>query len=133
MKKALLLLQLLLLTFFFGCKKDNNSQISLAASATQATVGQTVSVTLTSNVNASNWTVSPTASATQAYGLTTSKVNYFTFTQAGTYTVSVRARKVAYDSTLHQSLDSCWAHGGGSTGGCTKGVDSASVTISVLK
>lgn len=117
---------------FFACNKSNDaSQISLTPSTTQAVVGQTVSVALTSPANASNWTVTPSSTATKAYSLTTSKVNYFTFSQAGTYTVSVRARSIAYDSTAHQSLDSCWNHGGGGRGGCTKGVDTASVSITV--
>lgn len=124
----------LLTVGFYACQKSSDavSQISLTPSATQATVGQTVSVALATTANASNWTVSPSATATKTYGLTTSKVNYFTFSQPGVYTVSVRARNVAYDSTLHQSLDSCWNHGGGPRGGCTKGVDTASVAITVV-
>lgn len=133
MKRVILALSVLLTAGFFACKKENDSQISLTASVSQAYVGQSVAVTLTSDVNASNWTVSPSSTVAQTYGLTTSKVNYFTFNQAGVYTVSVRARKVNYDSTLHQSLDSCWQHGGGTSGKCTKGIDTASVTITVMK
>ena len=119
---------------FYACQKstDAASQISLVPSATPTIVGQTVSVALSTTANASNWTVSPSSTATKTYGLTTSKVNYFTFSQPGVYTVSVRARSVAYDSTLHQSLDSCWNHGGGPRGACTKGVDTASVAITVV-
>ncbi len=133
MKKTILAFSALLTISFYACKKSNDtaSQITLTPSTTTATVGQTVSVSLASTANASNWTVSPTASVTKTYGLTTSKVNYFTFSQPGVYTIAVRARSVAYDSTLHQSLDSCWNHGGGSRGSCTKGVDTASVAITV--
>ena len=133
MKKANRIATALLLLGFFACQKSNDvaAPISLTPSATQVAVGQQVSVTLSANANAVNWTVTPSSSATKTYSLTTSKVNYFTFGQAGTSTVAVRARSVAYDSTLHQSLDSCWNHGGGSRGGCTPGIDTASVTITV--
>ena len=132
MKRTKQVLCVLTVVGFFACNKlDTASQISLTPSATTAKVGETVSVTLTSTANASSWTVSPAATATKTYDITTSKVNYFTFSQAGTYTVAVRARNVAYDSTLHQSLDSCWNHGGGSRGSCTPGVDTASVNIIV--
>jgi hypothetical protein len=116
----------------FACKKANDSsaQISLTASTTQASVGQTVAVTLSSSANASRWTVSP-ATGSEAYSITTRKVNYFNFSQAGTYTVSVSAKAIAYDSTSHQSLDSCWNHAGNRA--CVKGVDSASVQITVSK
>lgn len=133
MKKTKRLAVGLLLFVLSNCKKsDSASQITLTPSATQTTVGQTVSVTLTSTANVSNWTVTPSTAVTKTYGLTTSKVNYFTFSQPGVYTVSVRARSVAYDSTANQSLDSCWNHGGGPRGGCTKGIDTASVGITVL-
>ena len=59
------------------------------------------------------------------------KINYFTFSTAGQYTIGVRTRDIAYDSTRHQSLDSCWRNGGGDRGGCKRGVDSASVTVTV--
>lgn len=132
MKKTTLAFSALLTLAFFACKKNNDSdsQISLTPSATTATVGQQVSVTLAADANASNWTVTPSATATKAYGLTTSKVNYFTFSQAGVYTVSVRARNISYDSTA-QSLTNAWNKNGGAGGGCTKGVDTASVAITV--
>jgi hypothetical protein len=133
MKKMTLAFSALLTTAFFSCQKNNDSasQISLTPSATQTTVGQTVSVALSANANASNWTVTPASAVTKTYSLTTSKVNYFTFSQPGVYTVSVRARNISYDSTA-QSLSTAWAHGGGASGGCTKGVDTASVAITVL-
>jgi hypothetical protein len=114
-----------------ACQKSNDaSQISLTPSTTQATVGQTVSVTLAANANASNWTVTPSSSVTKTYSLTTSKVNNFTFSQPGVYTVSVRARNISYDSTS-QSLANAWNRGGGAQGSCTKGIDTASVAITV--
>jgi lipopolysaccharide export system protein LptA len=121
----------LLLVCIASCKKsaDAASQISLSASTTQTTTGQVVAVTLSSSVNASRWTVSP-STATKTYTVTTSKVNYITFSQPGTYTVSVSAKALNYDST-HQSLDSLWNHTGVHT--CTNGIDSASLKISVLK
>ena len=132
MKRTKQVLAALLLTgLAVACNKSNEaSQISLTPSTTQASIGQSVSVTLSANANVSNWTVTPASSANKTYGLTTSKVNYFTFSQAGTYTVSVRARKIAYDSTS-QSLNAAWNKGGGSAGGCTQGVDTASVSIAV--
>ena len=133
MKKSILVFAILITAVLFACNKSDISQISLTASTTEATVGQTVSVVLTANANASNWTVTPSSSVTQLYGLTTSKINYFTFSQTGTYIISVKARNVAYDSTLHQSLDSCWKNGGGTRGRCTEGIDTASLTISVVK
>ena len=121
----------LMLFGFAACKKSNDiSQISLTSSATQTTVGQAVSVTLSASANASNWTVTPSSTATKTYGLTTSKVNYFTFSQPGTYTVSVRARSIAYDSAS-QSLTNAWNTSGASKGSCTKGIDTASVSIVV--
>ena len=116
----------------FACKKSNDaSQITLTPSASQVAVGQELTVTLGANANASKWSVSPSSTATAAYGLTTSKVNYFTFSRSGTYTISVAARNIAYDSASHQSLDSCWNRSGAARGTCVKGVDSASVTITV--
>ena len=132
MKRLSLCLTALSAIIFFACQKSNDSsQIALTPSASQVSVGEQLSVTLSAKANASNWTVTPSYSATKTYGLTTSKVNYFSFSQPGIYTISVRARSVAYDSTKNQSLDSCWNHGGGSRGGCTQGVDTASVAITV--
>ncbi len=122
----------LLLFCFFACKKSSDSQISLTPSATEVGIGQTVSVTLSANANASNWTATPSSTATQTFSLTTSKVNNFTFSSPGVYTVSVRARNIAYDSTT-QSLTNAWNTGGGTRGGCTKGIDTASVAITVVK
>ena len=130
MKRTKLLLPALLVLGFFACKKSSDSQISLIPSATQVATGETVSVALSADANVSNWTVTPSSTATKTYGLTTSKVNNFSFSQPGVYTVSVRARKIAYDST-RQSLSNAWNTGGGARGGCTPGVDTASVAITV--
>jgi hypothetical protein len=132
MKKTKLAVFALLLVVFSACKKSDQAlQITLTPSATSTIIGQAISVTLGGNANVSNWTVTPSSTATKTYGLTTSKINYFTFSQAGVYTVSVRARSIAYDSTAHQSLDSCWNHGGGTRGACKQGVDTASVAVTV--
>src|ERR1700694_2042742 len=107
MKKTSVIMALVFVLGHSSCKKNNDaSQITLTPSTTQATLGQTVAVTLSASANASRWNVTP-ASATQTYSLTTSKGNYFTFSQAGVYTVSVNAKTIAYDSTKNQSLDSC--------------------------
>lgn len=131
MKKANRIAAALLLLGFFSCQKSNDvaTPIALTPSATQVAVGQQLSVTVSANANAVNWSVTPSSSATKTYSLTTSKVNYFTFSQAGTYTISVRTKNIAYDSTS-QSLDSCW-NAGGSRGSCTQGVDTASVAVTV--
>jgi hypothetical protein len=133
MKKTHLLSAVLFALGFAACKKaaDTASDISLTPSTTEATVGQTVAVTLTSSANASKWTVTP-ASAKAVYSITTSKVNYYTFTQPGLYTVAVSARTITYDSTANQNLDSCWLHSG-KRGACVAGVDSASTQISITK
>lgn len=132
MKKTSFALPPLLSLALFACRKNNDTalQISLTPSATQVSVGQSVSVSLSTTANASNWTVSPSSTATKTYGLTTSKVNSFTFSQAGVYTVSVRAKSIAYDSAS-QSLSAAWNAAGASRGTCTKGVDTASVAITV--
>jgi plastocyanin len=112
-----------------SCQKaGNSSSTTLVASTTTPTVGQTVTFTLSSSQNASKWTVSPSAGATKTYSVTTNAVNYITFTQAGTYTVGVSTKAIAYDSTS-QSLDSCFNHAGG--GNCHAGVDSAAVVVQV--
>ena len=130
MKTAAIFSTVLLALTLTACNKaaDTASAISLTPSTTTATTGQTVAVTVNSNVNVSKWTITP-STAKSAYSITTAKVNYITFTQAGVYTVSVSARSLAYDSTAHQSLDSCWLHSGSRT--CVKGVDSASTKITV--
>src|SRR6476646_10629470 len=89
----------ILLMAFISCQKANDaSQVSLTASTTVATVGETVAVTLNSSANASNWTVSPSIAVAKTYSLTTSKVNYITFNKAGNYTVAVSVKDLAYDS-----------------------------------
>ncbi len=125
----------LLLLGFSACKKDNEpSQITLTPSVTQASVGESVSITLNAKAkaNASNWTFTPASEANLTYALTTSKVNTGTFNAAGVYIISVRARNIAYDSTK-QSLTNVWKTGGGSQGRFTKGIDTASVAITVIK
>ena len=131
MKKFILVNGFLLAATIFSCNKANLNQVSLTASTTSPSVGQTVSVTLNSSANASNWSVSPSSAVTKQFTLTTQKINYFTFSQPGNYVVGVRVRDVAYDSTRHQSLDSCWHYGGGDRGNCKHGVDSASILIAV--
>lgn len=115
-----------------ACSKSSNglSSVYLTPSAATVTAGETVAVTLISNTNASQWTVSPSLNSKATYGITTSKVNYFTFTKSGVYTIAVNTRNVVYDSTSNQSLDSCWLHSS-KTGGCIKGIDSASAKITV--
>jgi hypothetical protein len=134
MKRKTWLLPVLSVLSLAACQKNNDAanQTTLTASTTQASVGQTVTVQLYSSRNASSWTVLPSASVAKTYAITTSKTNYFTFNSAGTYTIGVRVRDIDYDSTRHQSLDSCWHHGGGDRGGCKHGVDSASVSIKVI-
>src|SRR3954463_3472957 len=131
MKTSVIFSTVLVALSVIACNKaaDSSSAISLTPSTTTATTGQTVAVTVTSNVNATKWTVTP-STAKSTYAITTAKVNYFTFTQPGVYTVSVSAKAIAYDSTANQSLDSCWLHSG-SRAACVKGVDSASTKITV--
>ncbi len=131
MKRTKLILATLVLFGFSACKKaDQASQITLTPSATSTSIGQPISVTLSANANVSNWTVTPSSIATQTYGLTTSTVNNFSFSQAGVYTISVRARKISNDSTT-QSLSAAWNTGGGTRGTCTPGVDTAAVAVTV--
>ena len=122
---------LFVVLIFVSCSKDNVDKVSLTPSTTVASVGQTISVTANTNTNAVSWTVTPTTSVSKQFAITTQKINYFTFSKAGQYSIGVRARDIAYDSTRNQSLDSCWRTGGGDRGGCKRGVDSASVTITV--
>lgn len=116
-----------------SCKKSDSTatDTTITASTTSATVGQTVTLQVSTSKTAVNWTVTPSANATTQYGITTSKTNTVSFSQPGTYIIGVRARNIAYDSAHHQNLDSCWHHGGGDEGHCTKGLDSASVSIKV--
>ena len=134
MKRKTWLLPFLCGVSLAACQKSNDAAnlTTLTASTTNASVGQTVTVSLTSGKTASSWTVTPSASVSKTYSITTSKVNFITFNQAGTYTIGVRVRDIDYDSTRHQNLDSCWHHGGGDAGGCRHGIDSASVSIKVI-
>ncbi len=131
MKHSNLVIATILMVSLFACKKSaSDSKISLVASATKLIVGDTLTVTLAADANASNWTITPSATASKAYTLTTSKVNYFSFSQPGVYTISVRARNINYDST-YQQLASAWTAGGGNRGNCTRDIDTASVAITV--
>ncbi len=131
MKTSFCILSALVTLSMFACNKttDSASQISLSASTEQATIGETVAVNLSSTANVSRWTVTP-ATASKTYTLTTSKTNYITFKQAGTYTVSVSAKTLAYDSTS-QSLENAW--NSAKSGACVKGIDSTSIKINVVK
>src|SRR4051812_42387843 len=106
MKTSLFFSIVMLVLSMSACNKaaDASSAISLTPSTTTATTGQTVAVTVNSNFNATKWTVTP-STAKSTYSITTAKVNYFTFVQPGVYTIAVRARAIAYDSTANQSLD----------------------------
>jgi hypothetical protein len=147
MKKAFFSL-LIPATVLFACNKSNSdsSSISLAASATQVAVGQTVSITASTNVNTLSWSATPAATTTATYGVTTEKTNYFSFSQPGTYVIGVRARGLDLDSVHacnhndsigHHLPDSLWNHHidsmwhvrGHDRGECKKGHDSASVII----
>ena len=106
MKKTTWLAGILSVCVFAACKKaaTDSVQTSLTASTTQATVGQTVSVSLSSARTAASWTVNPSAAVIKTYDISTSKVNYFTFSQAGTYRIGVRTRDIEYDS-VHSQAD----------------------------
>jgi hypothetical protein len=133
MKKFLLISAVITMVSYISCTKADTAatDTSITASTTTASVGQTVSLQVTTPANAVSWTVTPSATAVTQYSITVEKNNTVSFTQAGTYLVGVRARNINYDSTRHQDLDSCWHHGNGDMGNCTKGKDSASVIIYV--
>jgi hypothetical protein len=134
---------------FYACNKSGGTDaISLSASTTETTVGQTVSVTASTAANTLAWTASPAASAKQTYTITTEKTNYYTFSQPGEYVVGVRAGNLPLDSMhhcnpadsighhipdsiWHHHIDSMWHQGGHHLGGCRKGQDSASIVIKV--
>lgn len=149
MKKALFCLTIPA-AVLFACNKSNstNSSISLTASTTTASVGQTVAVTASTNVNTLSWSATPAATAAATYGVTTEKTNYFTFSQPGSYVIGVRARGLDLDSIHicnhadsigHHVPDSLWNHHvdsiwhvrGHDRGQCKNGQDSASVVIQV--
>jgi len=149
MKKTLFSL-LIPAAVLFACNKSNSntSSISLAASTTTAAVGQTISVTASTNVNTLSWSATPAATAAATYGVTTEKTNYFTFSQPGNYVIGVRARGLDLDSVHicnhadsigHHLPDSLWNHHidsmwhvrGHDRGQCKNGEDSASVVIQV--
>lgn len=149
MKKALFS-SLVLSAFLFACNKSNSNAdaVTLTASTTQAAVGQTVSVTASTNANALSWSATPAATTLKTYSVTTEKTNYFAFSQPGEYIIGVRARGLDLDSIHrcnrldsigHHLPDSLWNHHvdslwhvrGNDRGGCRKGQDSASVVIKV--
>ena len=149
MKKALFS-SLLIVAVVSACNKSNtgSSAISLTASSTEVAVGQSVSVTATTNVNALSWSATPAATASGTYSVTTEKINYYTFSQPGDYIIGVRARGLDLDSVHvcnhadsigHHFSDSLWNHHidsmwhvrGNHLGGCRQGQDSASVVIKV--
>ena len=131
MKRITLINAVFFVVTLLSCSKANQDQVTLTPSTTVASVGQTISVTLSANANASSWTVTPSAAAAKQFAITTQKINYFTFSSPGQYLIGVRTRDIAFDSTRHQSLDSCWRNGGGERGGCKRGLDSASVSVTV--
>ncbi len=149
MKKAVLC-TLLPAAILFACNKSNSGQddITLTASATEAAVGQTISVTATTAANTISWSASPASSTSKVYSVSTEKTNYFTFSQPGEYTIGVRAQKLHLDSIhpcnhtdsiRHHGVDSIWNHRvdsmwhkeGNHLRNCKKGQDSASVIILV--
>jgi hypothetical protein len=131
--------------------KQNASDVaitSLTASSTNVAVGETVTVSVSSNANAVSWSVTPPTAAKQTYSVTTEKSNYFTFSHAGDYVVGVRTGHLQLDSLHHcdhsdslhhhvpdslwnHSIDSIWHHHGHHLGNCQNGRDSASVQIHV--
>ncbi len=132
-----------------ACQKSSSlNSVSLSASTTTASVGQTVVVTASTTENSIDWSVTPATGSVQTYDVTTEKINYYTFTQAGVYTVGVRVRHLDLDSvhtcnhadsTGHHLQDSVWNHHidslwhgrGLHHGDCHLGQDSASITIKV--
>ena len=62
-----------------SCSKANRDELSVTPSTTVATVGQTISVTFNSNANASSWTVTPSAAASEQFAITTQKNKLFHF------------------------------------------------------
>ena len=131
MKKIIILFAVTNLLGLFSCKKQDIQDTTLTTSATEATVGQSVLLQVSTTKNAVSWTVTPTISALKQFTITTQKTNSIIFTQPGVYSIGVRARDILYDSARHQNIDSCWHNGGGDRGGCTRGKDSASVSIKV--
>ncbi len=133
--KRTILFAAMTVAIFVSCSKSNTGAdaTTVTASTTTAVVGQTVALQVSTSSNVVSWTVTPSATATTQYNITALKTNTVSFSQPGLYIVGVRARNIEYDSTHHQNLDSCWHHGGGDHGGCTHGVDSASIIISVTK
>jgi hypothetical protein len=140
---------LLFTALLFSCSKNNTADdITLTASTTQAAVGQQISVTASTTANGLKWSVNPASNAAQTYGTTTEKVNYYTFSQAGDYVISVRASRLHLDSLHHcnhadsshhyadstwnHHIDSIWHHDGHGREKGRKGNDSSSITIKVI-
>ena len=76
MKTSAIFSTILVALSVIACNKtaDTPDAISLTPSTTTATTGQTVAVTVTTNVNATKWTVTP-STAKSTYSITTAKVN----------------------------------------------------------
>ena len=131
MKKTLFILSAFSIFSMLSCKKEDNSSIALTASATQVLTGQTVNLKVSTDKNTVSWTVSPDVSVTKQYTITHSKTNTVSFAQPGTYTVSVKAKELSFDSQT-ESIDSSWnAEGDHEHGDCHKDNDSTSVNITV--
>ena len=131
MKKNLLVSGILFISSMISCQKNNHDNISLTASTTTAKIGQAVSLQVTTNASAVNWSVNPPIEVSKLYTITNNKTNIITFSKAGTYIVSVSARDLVLDSTIGKNFDSCWHSHDHEHGHCIHGIDSTSVTISV--
>ena len=137
MKSKLMIVSALGVLGLLSCQKNNDgaSSVTLTPSTTTAQVGQTVTVAVNSSANASSWTVTPATSVTKTYGITTSKINSFTFNQAGVYRVAVTTKNISCDSISGAAVNAAWnsaqAQAQGGRGNCDHGTDSASVAITV--
>ena len=131
MKKNLIISGIMLLSSLLSCKKESSERITLTASTTAAAVGQNVSFQVISNASAVKWSVSPEIAVSKLYSITNAKSNQITFSQPGQYTVGVSVRDMDIDSVHEHNQDSCWHSHDHEHGHCSKGIDSASVVITV--
>lgn len=148
MKKIFLPLVAVALLYVACNKSDSADSITLTATATETTVGQTVAVTASTTANTISWSSTPPTGVNKSYAVTTEKTNYFTFSQPGEYIIGVRARTMKLDSihrcnfsdsVRHHGVDSIWNHHvdsmwhqrGHHLGGCRNKQDSASIVIKV--
>ena len=134
----------------YACTKSasENSSISVNASATEVSTGESVAVTVSTRSNAASWSVTPSDGVTKTYAGTPEKTNYITFSKPGDYVVGVSARHLDLDSVHHcnhadsighhvpdslwnHHIDSLWTGHGFHKSRCTEGIDSASVHIKV--